>query len=215
MSDSPSPPMPLGRKMAIAATVIAVALVAEFGYRLYDAYTSPEVGIDGLAFSGEPFQAAETSLVFSPPVTFTFVRIRVGSEDAEESDAADARAGIPGTLRIAASDGRSWEVPILLTAQDSDIQRRSSLELGPAQGGDDGNSGPLRIGVRYAIDYSCVPTGIGEDVYGDFYRSSFRPGTRLDIRLSLQAPPAGTARLLINYSRAPRLLHERLLRRAP
>lgn len=216
MSDSLSPPMPLSRKMAIAATVVAVVLVAEFGYRFYDAYTSPEVAEDGMAFSGEPFQGPEASLSFAPGDTFTFVNIRVESENADESEKDLAWAGIHGSLNIDSSDGRSWKMPILLVAQKSgDIQRRSSVELGSELSDSDDGAGPVRIGVRYTIDYSCVPTGSGEETYGNFRRSTFRSGTRLDIRLSLQEPPAGTARFLINYSRAPRLLHERLLRSAP
>lgn len=196
----------LRRNRRIAAIAIPVLLlaVAEFGYRYYDLQTSPEVRLNGVALVGQPISGTAPEAVLESRDAFRFLLIRVATENADEADVGEALAGIPGTLRVDdETGGRSWEIPILLSAADADIRRRSSVvsSLGSS----------IDLGVRYRIDYAIAPVGAGEKDFRDLYETVFPAGTRLVLRFSFSTPPGAGSRVFLAYSRMPRYLHQKLL----
>ncbi len=194
------------RNRIVGTIAIAVAIVAaaEFGYRYYDLQTSPEVRLNGVALVGQPISGATPEAVLESRDAFRFLLVRVATENAGDADVGEALAGIPGTLRVDdETGGRSWEIPVLLSAAEADIRRRSSVV--PSLGSS------INLGVRYRIDYGLAPVGDGETAFRDLYETVFPAGTRLVLRFAFSTPPGAGSRVFLAYSRMPRLLHQKPL----
>ena len=189
--------------------LLILAAVADIGYRVYDAETNPEVRLAGVALQGMPITGEKAELDIAPKSGFHYLQFRFSTESARESDAEVARAGISGTLRIDETPGgRTWEIPFLLSAKDAGIERHSSVES--ALG--DSDAGAISLGVRYHIDYDFSPTGSGEDVYDDFFRTDFPGSAALHFQFDFQEEPAPGTRAYLSYSRLPRFFHQTLFR---
>ena len=197
------------RWMTGALALVVIAAAADVGYRFYDTDMNPDVRLAGVALRGMPITGTEAKLDIAPKTGFRYLQFRFSTENARESDADMARAGISGTLRISeAPGGRTWDIPFLLSAKDAGIERHSSVET--ALGGSD--AGAISLGVRYRIDYDFSPVESCEDAYNDFFHTDFSSNSSLHFEFGFQDSPGVGTRAYLSYSRIPRFLHQVLFR---
>ena len=206
------PPRPPTPPWVFWLVGLAVALVAaEFGFRFYEDSLSPEVRPKGVALKGVPAGGRSFDIPVTPPDPFHSLRVDLSGDNADEADAEAARMGIPGIVAIREETGaqRQWSVPIRIVAAKDGIERHSSVEdafLSAA------GHGPIGMGVRYRIDYHIETDPPDGDGLVALMRESFPASTRLTIHFELGLPlPSGT-QAYVSYARAPRLLHQALLR---
>ena len=206
------PLVPRGAWWAIG--LAAAVLGAEFGYRLYDQATSPEVLPRGISLTGVPIEGAVVEISLAPGDAFRFLQFSLTGERGDEADAEAARIGIPGLLDVREETGarRSWSVPVRVGAPDQGVAKLASVEdvLGLGGGADEA---ALGLGSRYRIDYDVLPLRPDGDTVDTLARIPFPAGTRLTLRFSLEFPLPRDTKLYLSYARSPRLLHQALLRR--
>ncbi len=205
------PPSPVWR-IAIPLLVLAgIVTAAEFGYRMYDQNSSPEVRPGGVALPGFVVSGSSIDFSVTVPDAFHALHLSASSNNGTEADADAARIGLFGTLTVREENGprREWTAPVQLIASDSHIKRRASIEDALQTAAPEGLVG---LGVRYRIDYSLEPDPISPDELVEMRSLSHPAGTRLSFHLELNRPLQRNSRIYVSYARAPRLLHQALLR---
>lgn len=205
------PPSPVWRIAVPLLVLAALAAAAEFGYRMYDQNSSPEVRPGGVALPGFVVSGSSIEFSFTSPDTFHSLHLSVSSDNGTEADADAARIGLIGTLTAREENGlrREWTAPVQLIASDKSIKRRASIEDALQTNAPEGLVG---LGVRYRIDYSLEPDPISPDELVEMRSLSHPAGTRLSFHLELNRPLQRNSRIYVSYARAPRLLHQALLR---
>ena len=207
------PPSPVWR-IAVPLLVLAgLATAAEFGYRMYDQHSSPEVRPGGVALPGVVVSGSSIDFSFTVPDTFHSLHLSVSSDNGTEADADAARIGLIGTLVAREENGprREWTAPIQLIASETHIKRRASIE-DALQTTTTAPEGLVGLGVRYRIDYSLEPDPISPDELLEMRSLSHPAGTRLSFHLELDRPLQRNSRIYVSFARVPRLLHQALLR---
>ena len=205
------PPSPVWRIAVPLLVLVGLVIAAEFGYRMYDQNSSPEVRPGGVALPGFVVSGSPIDFSFTVPDTFHSLHLSVSSDNGTEADADAARIGLIGTLTAREENGlrREWTAPVQLVASDKSIKRRASIEDALQTTAPEGLVG---LGVRYRIDYSLEPDPISPDELVEMRSLSHPAGTRLSFRLELNRPLQRNSRIYVSYARAPRLLHQALLR---
>ncbi len=205
------PPSPVWRIVVPLLVLVGLAVAAEFGYRIYDQSSNPEVRPGGVALSGFVVSGSSIDFSFTVPDTSHSLHLSVSSDNGTEADADAARIGLIGTLTAREENGlrREWTAPVQLIASDKSIKRRASIEDALQTNAPEGLVG---LGVRYRIDYSLEPDPISPDELVEMRSLSHPAGTRLSFHLELNRPLQRNSRIYVSYARAPRLLHQALLR---
>ena len=205
------PPSRMWRILVPLLVLAVLAVVAEFAYRMYDQNSNPEVRPRGVALPGFVVSGSSIDFAFVAPDTFHSLQISVSSDNATEADADAARIGLFGTLTMREESGarRTWKAPVQLIAVEKDIVRRASVEDAFQTAAPEGLVG---LGVRYRIDYSLEPDPISPGELAEMRTLSHPAGSRLSFHLELARPLQRNSRIYVSYARAPRLLHQALLR---
>ncbi len=210
------PPSLVPRWTPWVVVLVLIAVGAEFGYRYYEQNSSTEVRPRGIELQGVPVEGQTFSLPIAPADAFHSLRIIFSGDSGTTDDAAAARIGITGLLIAREETGkhRRWSIPVRLTSNEKGIGRRSSVEDVLMSTSADAE-GLIGLGTRYRIDYTFTSfdaEGEGYTTLEALERVQFPAGTRLFLDFNMEYPlPRGTS-VYLSYGRAPRLLHERLLR---
>lgn len=205
------PRSPLRRVVVSLLVLVGLVAAAEYGYRFYDQNTSHEVRPQGIELEGIVVSGDSIDFSVSLYDTSHALHLSVSSDNATDADADAARFGIIGTLSVQEENGarRCWTAPIQLIATNDRIVRRASIEdaLQTAAA-----EGIISLGVRHRIDYSVEPDPISPDELTAMRNLVHPAGSRLSFHLQLERPLQRNSRIFLSYARAPRLLHQALLR---
>lgn len=202
----------LPRKAWWAIGVATVLLAAEFGYRMYDQAYSTEVLPRGISLTGVTIEGDVVEVALAPREPFRFLQFALTGERGDAADADAARIGIPALLDVREETGahRTWSIPVRLRAAKKGIQRLAAVE-GPLGFGNTTDTA-IELGSRFRIDYDVIPLHSDGVTVEDLARIEFPAGTSLILRFALDFPLPKDTRLYLSYARAPRLLHQALLR---
>ena len=193
-------------------TGLALALVcAELIYRFYDVNSSPEVRPGGVALKGVAISGRSFTLPLAPPDAFHSLHISLTANNADDADAEAARMGILGVLMVTEETGagRRWDFPIRIQANPQYIVRHAAVENALLP---ESSKGLIGLGHLYRIDYSITDEPPGGTQLEQFSHTEFPAGTRLSLRFIIDLPLPPETLVFVSYARAPRLLHEALLR---
>lgn len=204
-------PSPYRRVLATSLVLAALAAAAEYGYRMFDQNTSPEVRPRGIALPGIAVSGSSIDFSVASPDPFHAFHISVSCDNGTDADADAARIGLFGTLSAREETGarRQWSAPIQLIASEDRIVSRPSVEDALLTKSQDGLVG---LGVRHRIDYVLDPDPLSPGELESMRSLSHPAGTRLAFHLELERPLPRNSRIYLSYARAPRLLHQALLR---
>ena len=205
------PPSPLRRILVALLVLVGIVAAAEYGYWFYDQNMSPEVCPPGIELPGIVVSGSSIDFSVAPPDAFHAFHISISSDNATDADADAARIGLIGTLFVQEETGehRRWQAPIQLLATEDRIISRASVEdalLAKTQ------NGLVGLGVRHRIDYAIEPDPLSPDELLALRDLVHPAGTRLSFHLELERPLQRNSRIYLSYTRAPRLLHQALLR---